>query len=361
MRFQNSTAIALCSVAALAILAGCGSSTKQAGTNPTNPTNPKGPTNPTNPTNPKGPTDPTDPNRRPSISFGLDRGDLTSAVFATDATDIHQAIAAGSFRSYHATLARDSAALTVTLTDKHHIESVAGDGDFGFRVTYQDKEAGTAQKVIHFPASGLYPGGSYRAQYDLDYWLWPYPEFGRFPLDGTHYGTEPGNYAQVMGMQFPDQSRSYMVFGLETPAANLPAGSATFKGDFRGDVFDSDFYNSVSLQKARDRIRGDVTLNVNFAASTLQGGIDNIRFRDAGEPNYYSDPDMRIGMSGGKVHDTEFSAKLSWYSEGKDIGIKGGLLGTFYGPNAEQAGAVVNMSHPSGKLALIGAIRTGRQ
>ena len=352
MRFQNSTAIALCFVAALAILAGCGGSTRQAGGNPTNPTNP---------------TDPTDPPPF-NIAFGLDRGHLTSAVSATNTADIHQAIAAGSFRSYYATLARDSAALTATLTDQYLIESVAGDGNFGFRVTYEDMEAGTPQEVIHFPASGFVSRSGYRARRDgSNYWLWSYTEFGEW-ADGTNYGTEPGNYAQVMGMQFPDLSRSYLLFGLETPAANLPAGSATFEGDFRGDVFAPGDTGSISLSQ-RDRIRGDVTLNMNFAASTLQGEIDNIRFRDAGEPNYISDPEMFIGMSGGQIHGAEFSADLTWYNRytdsgepGRvDTGIRGGLLGTFYGPNAEQAGAVVNMAHPSGGLALIGAIRTGRQ
>lgn len=305
------------------------------------------------------------------IAHELGRGVPSSAAYATTATDIHDAISGGSFRPYYATLARDLADVSVELDDGYIIDSVGGDGNFGFFVEYRQKVSentfGEARRV-HFPASGYkeISGGEYDgyggynvSANDDDHWVWSYAEFGEW-ADGTNYGTKPGEYVHVMGIQFPDLSRSFMVFGLETPVGRLPAGSATFLGKMRGDYFQPDEYETVSIVGGRAKVRGDVTLNMKFTNNTLDGEIRNISFLEPDKDDWEG-VSATFDISEGRIVNGEFAAKLITKANGENTGGGGHMLGTFYGPNAEQAGAVMNITSEEGQEVMIGAITATRQ
>ena len=75
------------------------------------------------------------------------------------------------FRAHSASIARNFDEATATVSSRHSIQSVAGDGNFGFHITYGDTEAEEPNKV-HFPRDTV-NDGIYTPDESFDaLWVW---------------------------------------------------------------------------------------------------------------------------------------------------------------------------------------------
>ena len=130
------------------------------------------------------------------------------------------------FRAYSANIIRNYNEATATVSSRYSIQSVAGDGDYGFYITYGDTES-EVPNTIHFPRDAI-RNGTYTLD-ELGYWLWSHSSSSYIGFNGNNYGGPDGSFAFI-GSSFsgtPYSGRTMAVYGLETPIENLPTGTAT--------------------------------------------------------------------------------------------------------------------------------------
>ena len=140
--------------------------------------------------------------------------------------------------------------------------------------------------------------------------------------------------------------RIFTTYGARTEAANLPAGTADYLGRMESYNHDRNSPDNA----LRIRVRGDLALNADFDASTLEGQIDRIRVRAADEDEYRTLPDTtRFAIENGRIIDGQFAAALTGMDSNPTAslddtvrGYEGDVLGEFYGPSAEEVGGVLN-------------------
>ncbi len=235
------------------------------------------------------------------------------------------------------TQTRGDAPSTTVSSAGIHVVGIRSDGQGGYHVTYYHdvpETTGGEEITVHFRAS----------DYDED--------------DQSYTTTDDGDEVWLslwnQGYRFFDigNSRSgqeyvWFVFGARTPPNGLPAsGRATWSGRFG-----AHYWSAGSPDTSRrQRLYGDMRIVANFDLGTLAGEIDGIQGTAPGAPGStraaWSTSSFTI--SDGRMVDGQFTAKVT----GRDsdataslarsvAGYAGSLLGEFYGPAAEEVGAVV--------------------
>ena len=229
------------------------------------------------------------------------------------------------------------------------VRAVSSDGANGFRVTFED---GGEEHVIHFAETDFVEGGWYAQNMDgTGYWLssWTDSFLGTDKNSGSSTFTyfdvnQFGRYNETTNTT----DRNMIVYGARTDAANLPSGSASYIGRMTANTFRSD----TSSTDHRERLRGAVRLTADFDESTLDGMVFGISVQRAGEYDYsrLSDTTYFV-IDGGRIVDGQFTATLAGTDSndsaamGETVrGYEGNVLGEFYGPAAEEVGAVLNAS-----------------
>jgi hypothetical protein len=151
------------------------------------------------------------------------------------------------------------------------------------------------------------------------------------------------------------------VFGYETPAAAMPtSGAATFTGSAYANVFRPD--TTVSA----DIIIGGASFAVDFSSGNISGVLSNWQhaasFSAGGNPNFlpWNDVSIKASIAGGTSH---FSGTTSVTSNPStpislDGSAKGHIVGGFYGPGAEEIGAVWSLS--DGTSSALGGVMGSR-
>ena len=248
-----------------------------------------------------------------------------------------------SFRAISSALVRDGEINRSSLNDRWAVDSVAGDGDAGFRVTYVDHEA-EAPTTVAFTKDDL-RGRTYNV---MDYWLWNWD-----PASGASHPGERRNYdhLSVLGSVRPGGARHHILIGAETPVDSLPEGTAIFQGDLRADAYDNTV-GSVDNSVARTNVRGNAVLVMNFSANSLVGQVNNIRLQAPGESGYSDAPaSTGFDIAGGAIVDGRFSASITGTDSVADApiersmrGFSGGMIGAVYGPGGEEVGAAFTAS-----------------
>jgi hypothetical protein len=179
----------------------------------------------------------------------------------------------------------------------------------------------------------------------------------------TAYGAwsvDPSDYSFTYGADF--------VTGAETPDANMPtSGTATFNGFVQGTatVRDGPNLRVASLQ-------GDATLTADFADGTISGGAPSINAIPLGELPLPQGP-LTPGPSqewNSLLFAGTFAQGLNSFSGTTSVGSAPGnsyslsedatgyFSGMFYGPAADELGAVWNLQDSTGMAA---GILIGRQ
>ena len=227
--------------------------------------------------------------------------------------------------------------------------AIRSDGNRGFELLFQDDgEIGTLPLPVHAVEDGWI---EYRATNDDDgsgFEIWT-GETLRDPNDGTQ-GLRDYRYLHVFGGQATEPGepaeRFRMVFGLRTPAAGLPAGTASYEGYMAAQSWSA----SDSSGAARQRVYGNLDLVADFDAASLTGRIDDIEgtMPGAASSTRVSWPNTGLAIGNGKLVDGQFTATLTGYDTGDGAtpqssldGFTGDLVGELYGPSGEEVGGVL--------------------
>ena len=141
--------------------------------------------------------------------------------------------------------------------------------------------------------------------------------------------------------------RAWFIFGVrtETPPS---MGSATYLGRFEARAYRSDDPD----HDERQHITGAMRLVANFDVNQLDGAIDAIRSRVRNRSGDITDwPESRFEITEGRIVNGQFTATLIGRGDANlDQSLKdftGSILGEFYGPDADEVGAVVAAERPA--------------
>ena len=142
--------------------------------------------------------------------------------------------------------------------------------------------------------------------------------------------------------------RTNYLFGVNPQT--LPSGSATYAGRYRADAF------KMTSARGDQRVRysGAFLLSANFDMSELNGRIHAIRGSQPGQSSSsdrVSWPTSYFTITDGRIVNGQFTAVLTAGDSDPNTpfnesvrGYMGHILGEFFGPNAEEVGAVVSAS-----------------
>ena len=150
--------------------------------------------------------------------------------------------------------------------------------------------------------------------------------------------------------------RFYATAGLRTDPADLPSGTAVYEGSMRGDTH---LTNDPSSNPGRQRIRGSLRLTADFDQGSLEGRISNIEGRGHTESQWTSFPTTtHFAIDKGDIVNGQFTASMTGMDSNANAPMdetvrdyKGGVLGEFYGPDADSVGGVLNASREDRVMA----------
>lgn len=183
------------------------------------------------------------------------------------------------------------------------------------------------------------------------------PDLYRIEVDGTRFDfwfkTQTRNepFSQYMDSALlgrrlvgTEQHRAWFIFGARTETVP-PTGSATYRGRFEARAYRADNPD----HDERQHITGAMRLVANFDLNQLQGTIDAIRKRNRDYRGTATDwTTSSFQITDGRIANGQFTATLigkdSDPNASFDESLKdftGSILGEFYGPNADEVGAVV--------------------
>ena len=181
-------------------------------------------------------------------------------------------------------------------------------------------------------------------------------------IDGVEYWgwLYGGNGAQEDAIGFISGIPGYRLYstgGIRTEAADLPSGTAVYEGGMRADAH---LTNDPS-RSGRETMSGSLRLTANFDAASLEGRISDLRVRpEPPRPRVWSSlPDTTwLKIDNGRIVDGQFTADLTGMDSNATApmnrtvrGYEGGVLGEFYGPEAEEVGGVLNASRDDRVMA----------
>ena len=185
----------------------------------------------------------------------------------------------------------------------------------------------------------------YRIRVDgTTYWFW-------FKTDHDDDNFRNRDFSQYMDSAFlsrstvPGQHRAWFIFGARTDT--LPStGRATYLGRLEGRAYKADDHdNSV-----RQHITGAMRLVANFDLNEVNGKIDAIRKHLGTLSGAAADwRTSSFEITDGRIVNGQFTATLTGKDTDPDASFDeslkdftGWILGEFYGPNANEVGAVVS-------------------
>ena len=214
-----------------------------------------------------------------------------------------------------------------------HVTYVVGDEEVTVHFTADDRDTPDFQNSWEKIVDGVSYWG----------WLWDISDDddGASFLGGISQGTGRPGY------------RLYGTIGFRTPIADLPTGTAVYVGQMRGDTHHVDDPSSPG----RERTFGSLRLTADFDEGSIEGRISDIAVRGEGErvdlPNT-----TYFAIDDGQIVDGQFTASLTGMDSNANApmngtvrGYEGGVLGEFYGPDADTVGGVLNASREDRVMA----------
>jgi hypothetical protein len=229
------------------------------------------------------------------------------------------------------------------------VESVGADGIARLRLKLPD--LGIDASGLTFSVSGeTATNGTTTAVLAME--RKTYMSFGKWdlnPASGSSTGFTEG--AAVMGYQ--------------TPATAVPTtGAATYAGadGVRG-IVTAPVVNMGTSQVAWAFLSGGrVTLDVDFAAGTLNGLLDGIMLSDARGMRGWNQVQLSGTLAGGTFSGTTASDSPADISDPMVLGpATGSFSGAFYGPAAQEAGGVWTLAPADGRGSAIGSFGAAKR
>ena len=231
---------------------------------------------------------------------------------------------------------RDSVTETVQAATATEVTAIESDGANGFHVTYTvdgvdqriHLEDDDYQKtgIDRFGFVAHTADGFYRLE-DLTGAFVGTPEFDYFNVHEWRVTsfTNEGTPASII-------PQGYVVYGIETEAADLPAGTATYEGQAHLERWLTD--------SRRRRFGGRLMLNADFDASTVGGAIDQLTGLDSTLTS--------IAIENGEIREGEIYSDLRGSQGGASF--DGELTGRFYGSQAAEVGGVLEGSYTDSQV-----------
>jgi hypothetical protein len=139
------------------------------------------------------------------------------------------------------------------------------------------------------------------------------------------------------------QSLTAYAFGYETPAANMPAsGTATFKGYGGGTV-----YKPVGAEIQSTTVAGEASFSVNFSSGQVTGSFTKMQVAPS---QAWNDVSLTATVAAGTNRFNGTTAATS--APGTPMSLSGSatgnINGAFFGPAAQNLGAVWSLSDGTG-------------
>ena len=230
-------------------------------------------------------------------------------------------------------------------------KAISSDGDNGFFVTFVD---GGEEWTTHYTKDEYIDDENYEKEFAQNGYslFWSYTD----SFSGTYRnrGSSEYTYFDINGgiAGSPEEDvwpRFLVVYGARTEADNLPVGTSTYQGRIYAEVW-------VGTHSIDDRtsVRGRLLLTADFDASMVDGEITNIEIEPRSTRVRSFLPDNRFVIENGEIENGQFIATLRGEDSSgpADVeetnvlssvqGIEGNVLGEFYGPQADEVGAVLN-------------------
>jgi len=165
---------------------------------------------------------------------------------------------------------------------------------------------------------------------------------------------EWGERAQSNGTG-PLQNISTFVFGFETPSTALPSsGTAAFSGSTWAFVYKPSATNIQS-----QFVEGTAALNVNFGSGNVTGTLSQMRYFTAPGYETWNDVSINANLTGGtnRFSGTTAASTAPGTAYSLSATATGRVDGAFYGPAAQNAGAVWSLG--DGTRSAVGSFIAG--
>ena len=231
-------------------------------------------------------------------------------------------------------------------------KAISSDGDNGFFVTFVD---GGEEWTTHYTKDEFIDDEeTYEKEFAQNghsaFWSYTDSFSGTYRNRGSSEYTYFDINGGVSGSLEEDvRPRFLVVYGARTEADNLPVGTSTYQGRIYAEVW-------VGTNRFDDRtsVSGRLLLTADFDASMVDGEITNIGIEPRSTRVRSFLPDNRFVIENGEIKNGQFIATLRGEdsSGSADVeetnvlssvqGIEGNVLGEFYGPQADEVGAVLN-------------------
>ncbi|MEO6114179.1 MAG: transferrin-binding protein-like solute binding protein [Sphingomicrobium sp.] len=169
--------------------------------------------------------------------------------------------------------------------------------------------------------------------------------------------TSFGSWAVVM----PDRTRTDAAFvtGYQTPVASVPTtGTATYYGSTSGKTFHPQ-QGEVNGARSFD-ITGTATLQANFASGVITGNLTNMLSNASWDDMVpWNSVSLVASISGGQFTGTSAATSSPGTYGTLSASATGTFNGMFFGPSAQELGAVWTLSDGTGSaIGTIGATTT---
>ena len=260
-------------------------------------------------------------------------------------------IPAGSPSVVSTAIDRDYSESSTTLSDSSRMASIRSDGASGMFLTYTID--GTDHRIHlegrDYGANSRYSSMYFESARNREYFLWDYtgaafvesPEFEYFNVSGWTVAEFDG--ADDATPSFV--ARGPAVYGVATD--ELPAGTARYDGR----VYASSEPMNHTDHTLRSTMQGSLSLTADLDAGTVDGMIDAIEVRAAGDSDFAM-TDGRIMVESGTIAGSRFVAELS--GRQGQAGFEGEMDGRFYGPAATEVGGILEGTSSSSDSVVYG-------
>ena len=246
-----------------------------------------------------------------------------------------------------------------------YVESVSSDGEGGFRVTFV---VDGNESLAHFPArrfgTTLFQGGAQGNLTGYSLWSWTDSfDVGSNEAGETDRTDGPSyyDYFDINGWQAGTSGignfRGFMTYGVQTQAANLPTGSASYEGRLRGEVWNAD----ASAWGSQTWVHGTLHMQANFDYGQVSGLIDGLQFQPQGDDRYALPDGNVVDIASTPIGEAGFVAEWVGNDPNQNAaphetigGFSGTLIGEFYGPTADELGGVLSGRRDATDEYLIG-------
>ena len=158
----------------------------------------------------------------------------------------------------------------------------------------------------------------------------------------------------------PQASFTAYVFGYETPAAAMPtSGVASYSGvgSVRGqELFQNHVSNGSTLVDANQLVLGDASFSVDFGSNKITGAFTNMKSYGDSGPLPESDVSLSASIAAGTNTFSGATSQPQPSPGNPTAAATGHIDGAFYGPTAQNLGAIWTLSWPGSGASVLGVV-----